>query len=146
MIVWLLGTAPLLRADASEPEGDATASDVGSAAKPAVDSVAMLAIRARLERLRDAVKREPSVRTAVEQADLALLRARTARAEANEARALRAELLAEAATTLAERRLARVREVEATTLSLARRDEAKAMAKAARDSLSVAQKRAAEAP
>ncbi len=144
----LLALGPSLGARAQEaaPAVADQPAQVGESAAPpvppAVDSVTMLALRARLERLRAAVKREATVRTAVEQADLALARARTARAQANEARALRAEQLAEAATTLAERRLARVREIEATTSVLARRKEARALAKAARGSLAVAEQRA----
>ena len=143
LLILLGGVAPKLRAEG--PDADVQSTQVAQAEPPA-DTAVMLALQARLARLRDATQREAAVRTAVEQADLALTRARSARTQGNQARALRAERLAEAATTLAERRLARLRELEATTLTIARREEAKAQVLAARESLDVAQKHAAEAP
>ena len=145
---WLFGVAALTRAQAPSNEGEIETSEIEagatSSAAPAVDSDVMRAIEARLVRLRVEIKREGGIRTALEQAELALVRARGARAARDEPRALRAEQIAEAATVLAERRLARSREQEAISMTLARRKEAEAQARAAHENLEVAQKHARE--
>jgi len=106
----------------------------------------MRELRARLDALRPSLSREASVRTAAEQADLALERAQLSRAAGDEARAQWAEQLAEAATSLAERRLLLAQERDATRAALAQRRDARALVTRAKEALTHATKHAAEKP
>lgn len=140
VLLGALGLAPALHAQVDDSESEAETEVV------VPDSAALQALGVRLARLREAAQQTDSVRTAFEQAELAIERAREARQLGDEPRALRAEQIADAATTLAERRLALAREREAMRIARARLEDAHRSQGAAREALKLAQKRAAEAP
>jgi len=142
MLLGALTLAPVLHARADEQEQQP---ELPSTAVP-TDTESMRALVVRLSRIRQVAQQADSVRSAFEQAELALTRAREARAQSNEARAARAEQIAEAATTLAERRLALVRERDASRMARARLDEAHRAQGTAREALKASQKRAGEQP
>ncbi len=93
----------------------------------AADSAVAFALRARLARLPAAARHDSSVRRPLAQAELALRRARIARAAWQEEAAERAEQVADAATSLAERRSALVLERAAGRATAAERRSAEAL-------------------